>query len=76
MIVKNPGGILQQVPQHFSLTDINLESVPRNPKLIEWMRLIKDENDGFLVRALSEGTRRMLEEMEHIGLPAPKLHNK
>ena len=71
LVVKNPGGILQPVPQHFSLTDINLESVPRNPKLVEWMRLIKDENDGFLVRALSEGTRRMLEEMEHIGLLAP-----
>ncbi len=71
LVVKNPGGILQQVPQHFSLADISLESVTRNPKLVEWMRLIKDENDGFLVRALSEGTRRMLEEMEHIGLPAP-----
>ena len=71
LVVKNPGRILQQVPQHFSLADINLESVTRNPKLVEWMRLIKDENDGFLVRALSEGTRRMREEMEHIGLPAP-----
>ena len=71
LVVKNPGGIPQQVPQHFSLADINLESITRNPKLVEWMRLIKDENDGFLVRALSEGTRRMLEEMEHIGLPAP-----
>ena len=71
LVVENPGRILQQVPQHFSLTDIDLVSVPRNPKLVEWMRLIKDENDGFIVRALSEGTRRMLEEMEHIGLPAP-----
>ena len=86
LVVKNPGGILQQVPQHFSLADINLESVPRNPKLVEWMRMIKDEQGENYVRSLSEGTRRMREEMEHIGLPAPDyetnnnttvtLHNK
>ena len=71
LVVINPGGILQRVPQHFSLANINLESVPRNPKLVEWMRMIKDEQGENYVRSLSEGTRRMREEMEHIGLPAP-----
>ncbi len=71
LVVKNPGNILQQVPQSFSLAEITLESLPRNPKLVEWMRLMKDEAGTIFVRALSEGTRRMREEMEHIGLPAP-----
>ena len=71
LVVKNPGNILQQVPQSFSLAEITLESLPRNPKLVEWMRLMKDEAGTVFVRALSEGTRRMREEMEHIGLPSP-----
>ena len=71
LVVKNPGNILQQVPQHFSLAEITLESSARNPKLVEWMRLIKDEQGTVFVRELSEGTRKMREEMENAGLPAP-----
>lgn len=35
------------------------------------MRLMKNEHGGTLVRALSEGTRKMRQEMENLGLPAP-----
>ncbi len=70
-VVKSPGSIPQDVPQHFSLENTVLRSVLRNPKLVEWMRFMKDERGKPLVRALSEGTRRMCEEMERLGLPAP-----
>ena len=70
-VVKSPGSIPQDVPQHFSLKDTVLSSVLRNPKLVEWTRFMKDERGKPLVRALSEGTRRMCEEMERLGLPAP-----
>ena len=33
--------------------------------------LFKDERGEPLVRALSEGTRKMRQEMESLGLPAP-----
>ncbi len=69
--VRNPGSIPQQVPDSFSLHETSLDSVPRNPKIVEWMRIMKDEQGTPFVRALSEGTRRMLEEMEQLGLPAP-----
>ncbi len=71
LVVKNPGGILLQVPQHFSLAEITLESLTRNPKLTEWMRILKDEQGAVFVRELGEGTRKMLEVMEQAGLPAP-----
>ena len=70
-VVKNPGGIPQEVPRHFSLADTVLSSVLRNQRLVEWMRLFKDERGEPLVRALSEGTRKMRQEMESLGLPAP-----
>ncbi len=65
LVVKNPGNIPQQVPDSFSLHERRLDSVPRNQKIADWMRLLK------FVRALSEGTRRMREEMEKMKLPAP-----
>ena len=70
-VVKSPGRIPQDVPSHFSLEDTVLSSVLRNPKLVEWMRFMKDERGKPLVRALSEGTQKMCEEMEKLGLPAP-----
>ncbi len=71
LVVENPGGIPQAVPQHFSLSNTVLDSVLRNQKIVEWMRLLKDDRGQPLVRALREGTRRMLQEMEKVGLPAP-----
>ena len=71
LVVTNPGNIPQQVPDSFNLHDTSLNSVPRNPKIVEWLRIMKDEQGTAFVRALSEGTRRMREEMENLGLPAP-----
>lgn len=71
LVVTNPGSIPQEVPQHFSLADIELPSVLRNSIIAEWMRLMKDERGEPLVRALSEGTRKMRQEMEKLGLPPP-----
>ena len=71
LVVKNPGGFLQAVPPHFSLADVTLDPERRNPKLVDWMRLMRDEHGAIFVRSLSEGTRTMLEVMEKIGLPAP-----
>ncbi|MXV77305.1 hypothetical protein F4001_03040 [Candidatus Poribacteria bacterium] len=71
LVVENPGGIPQEVPRHFSLADTVLSSVLRNQTIVDWMRFIKDKNGEPLVRALSEGTRKMRQEMENLGLPAP-----
>ncbi len=71
LVVENPGSILQEVPQHFNLVDITLECVPRNPRIVEWMRLMKNDRGQPLVRALREGTERMRQEMHKMGLPPP-----
>lgn len=73
-IVKNPGRILQRnhdLPADFSLEDTVLDSMPRNPKLLEWLKLMKDPDGAAYVQAISEGTKQMLAEMTALGLPAP-----
>ena len=72
--VRNPGNIPQQVPEEFTLDKTTLDPVPRNPKIIDWMRTMRDERGSIFVHGLSEGTRRMREEMENLGLPAPHYH--
>jgi predicted HTH transcriptional regulator len=74
LITENPGQILQRgqsVPPEFSLSDVILNSMPRNSKLIEWLKLIKDDDGAAFVRARSEGTKRMQAEMSKLGLPSP-----
>jgi len=73
-IVKNPGRILQRsydLPREFSLSDTVLDSMPRNPKLLEWLKLMKNPDGVAYVQAISEGTKHMLKEMTRLGLPAP-----
>ncbi|NJR19837.1 MAG: hypothetical protein HC785_32055 [Calothrix sp. CSU_2_0] len=74
-IVRNAGRIIQRngviVPEHFSLDDTVLISTPRNPKLIEWLKQVKDQRGKAFVRALSEGTKRMCKEMVALELPPP-----
>ena len=73
-IVKNPGRILQRgvdVKDEFSLADTVLDSMPRNPKLLEWLKLMKDPDGVAYVQAISEGTKQMLREMTALGLPPP-----
>ncbi len=72
--VTNSGRILQRdrdLPSQFSLQDTTLDSMPRNPKLIEWLKMIRDEDGAEFVRAISEGTKRMRDEMHTAKLHAP-----
>ncbi|NER29970.1 MAG: transcriptional regulator, partial [Symploca sp. SIO1C4] len=74
-VVRNSGRILQRdhnVPDHFSLADTTLVSTPRNSQLIEWLKLMRDKDGAAFVRALSEGTKRMRDEMFKLNLPAPE----
>lgn len=73
-VVENPGRIQQRdrdVPEEFTLADTELNSMPRNSKLIEWLKIMRNEQGGAFVRALSEGTKRMRDEMLAAGLPSP-----
>jgi hypothetical protein len=45
--------------------------MPRNRKLLEWLRLMQDPDGKAFVQALSEGTKRMTREMVTLNLPAP-----
>ena len=71
-VVINPGNIPQNVPQEFDLGTTSLESIRRNSKIVDWMRVMKDERGATFVRSLSEGTRTMLAEMKKMDLPAPR----
>jgi len=74
-VVKNPGRILQRdrdLPQEFSLSDISLDSRPRNSKLLEWLRIMKNSEGKEYVQAISEGTKQMLRKMTALSLPAPQ----
>lgn len=73
-VVKNPGRVLQRnhdVPEHFSLDNIELDHQPRNAHLTEWLRTMRGPQGSPFIQALAEGTRRMRQEMELLGLPAP-----
>lgn len=73
-VVENPGRVLQRerdVPDEFSLADTELNSMPRNSKIIEWLKIMRTEEGQAFVRALSEGTKRMRDEMASANLPSP-----
>lgn len=73
-IVKNPGRIIQRntdLPNEFFLSDIVLDSMPKNPKLLEWLKLMRDPEGVSYVQAISEGTKQMLKGMTSLSLPAP-----
>lgn len=74
-IVKNPGRLLQRssdLPNEFSLSNTVLDSMPRNARLLEWLKLMKAPDGVAYVQAISEGTKQMLKEMIDLGLPAPR----
>lgn len=76
-VVKNPGRIFQRYtdpPSHFSLADVVLDSMPRNTKLLEWLKLMRDPSGVAYVQAISEGTKQMVTAMATLGLPAPAYH--
>lgn len=73
-VVRNPGRIIQRdqdLPPSFTLDTTTLNSMPRNSKLIEWLKMMRDENGSAFVRAISEGTKRMGKEMAEANLPSP-----
>ena len=75
LVVKNPGRLLQRsgaVPPTFRLDERNLQSMPRNPMLMGWLKQSKDQKGQLFVRQLSEGTRAMLRAMTEAGLPPPE----
>ena len=73
-VVKSPGSLLQPfaLPDSFRLNEHMLESIPRNRKIMDWLRLMKDAAGAPYVKAVREGTRRMRDEMEALGLPSPE----
>jgi predicted HTH transcriptional regulator len=75
LVVKNPGRIIQRsgrVPPVFRLDERTLQSTPRNPTLLQWLRQSRDQKGQQFVRALSEGTRTMLRAMTEARLPSPE----
>ncbi len=74
-IIKNPGRILQRdqdLPDEFSLSNVVLDSTPRNSKLVEWLKSMKDSDGSEFVKSLSEGTKQMLKAMKALSLPEPQ----
>jgi len=73
-VVKNPGRVIQRnsdPPDSFRLDETPLDSTPRNAKLLEWLKLMRDAEGRAFVQAVSEGTKRMTAEMLALKLPAP-----
>lgn len=73
--VENPGRIIQiygTPPEKFSLDEYELRHTPRNPKLIEWLKSIRNEDGSAFVKALSEGTQQMRVSMAGLNLPPPQ----
>lgn len=75
LFIKNPGRVTQtghDLPDLFSLDKTPLEHAARNPRILEWMRKMRDTSGKAFVQLLSEGTRTMTEQMLAIKLPAPE----
>jgi len=55
-VVRSPGRLLQRsgtVPESFSLAERSLQSTPRNPTLLNWLKQSKDQRGQRFVRTLS-----------------------
>lgn len=79
LFVENPGRVLQRgqfVPDRFDLGQLTLDSTPRNSILIQWLKNMRGDDGKTFVQALSEGTKRMYEEMSRINLPAPSYQTR
>lgn len=72
-VVKSPGKLNQpsHIPTSFSLDNQTLSSYPRNPKIVQWAKTMVDENGQRFVKALSEGNRRIRDDMKNASLPPP-----
>jgi predicted HTH transcriptional regulator len=75
LVVRNPGRLIQrdgEVPPTFRLDERTLQSTPRNPVILNWLKQSKDQKGQNFVRMLSEGTRAMLRAMTEAKLPPPE----
>ncbi len=72
-LVRSYGSFKQDsfIPTEFNLGEVNLLPYRRNPLLVEWARLMKDENGQRFVKSLREGTQTMLDSMRAMQLSAP-----
>jgi len=61
----------QDLPDEFLLSNTVLDSKPRNPRLFDWLRRMTDPSGTKFVKALSEGTKQILKEMNECNLPSP-----
>ncbi|MCY4532211.1 MAG: putative DNA binding domain-containing protein [Gammaproteobacteria bacterium] len=77
-VIKSPGRLQQpfEISSSFTLDEQELESYPRNRKIMDWLRIMKDVNGAPYVKAVREGTRQMRDEMQQLGLPSPIFYLK
>lgn len=74
LLVQSPGRMLQptDLPTVFSLDHTDLEHLPRNPRLVQWLQTMRDARGRAYVQALREGTRKMRDAMAELKLPPPE----
>lgn len=75
LLVINPGRLQQRdldVPDRFTLQELSLNHKPKNPKILEWLKLMKEKDGTAFVKAVSEGTWQMQRQMDILGLPSPE----
>lgn len=73
LIVESPGSFAQPVPKsEFRVSEVlTNRSLPRNAKLMEWLRLLKDERGEKYVKQWQEGTKTIALSMKESGKPEP-----
>ncbi len=74
-LVISPGRLQQRdsnVPDRFTLENIRLNHKPQNPKLLEWLKLMREHDGTAFVKAVSEGTWQMQRQMTLLALPSPE----
>ncbi len=73
LIVDSPGSFAQPMPKsEFRVSEVPPgRSQPHNPKIMEWLRLIKDERGEQYVKQWREGTKTIARAMREAGKPEP-----
>jgi ATP-dependent DNA helicase RecG len=74
-VAENAGRILQpdrQVPETFDLGSYQLVPNPRNPRLVEWIKMLQTSEGKPFVKNIAEGTRKMKDLMQKMYFPYPK----
>lgn len=73
LTVESPGSFAQPMPKaEFRVSEVTPgRSQPRNPKLMEWLRLMKDEREEQYVKQWREGTKAIALSMRDASKPEP-----